>query len=279
MNRLRLYFLLAVLSAILVLIGRYFGGSQGAVLFFLLALGMNFFTYYYSDRIAMAMTRSRPLSRAEAPEIYRIIERLSRQAGLPVPAVYLTPSPQPNAFATGRNPQHAAIAVTEGLFNLLDEAEIEGVIAHELAHVKNRDTLVGTISASLAGAITMIASVLRWGLIFGTNRDDEEGGNPIAALVMVILAPLAAVLIQMAISRAGEFSADATGARIAGRADGLASALMKLEQASRRIPMDVNPAASHLFIVNPLSAESLARLFSTHPPTSERVKRLRQMVF
>jgi heat shock protein HtpX len=249
------------------------------VLFFLIALGMNFFSYYYSDRIAIAMTRSRPLGRSEAPEIHRIVERLSRQAGLPMPAVYLTPSPQPNAFATGRNPQHAAVAVTEGLVKMLDEPEIEGVIAHELAHVRNRDTLVGTIAATLAGAITMIASVIRWGFIFGTNRDDEEGGNPIAALLLVIVAPLAAMLIQMAISRAGEFNADATGARIAGRADGLADALIKLEQGARRIPMDVNPAASHLFIMNPLSAEGFTRLFSTHPPTSERVKRLRQMVF
>jgi heat shock protein HtpX len=268
---------LAVLSIILVLIGRSFFGSQGAVIFFLIALGMNFFTYYFSDRIAIKMTRSRPLSRTEAPAIYKIVEHLTRQAGLPMPALFLTPSPQPNAFATGRNPQHAAVAVTEGLISLLNETEIEGVIAHELAHIKNRDTLIGTIAASLAGAITMIAGIARWGMIFG-SRNDDEGGNPIVTLVLIIVAPLAALLVQMAISRTGEFNADATGARMAGRADGLASALTKLDQASRRIPMDVNPAASHLFIVNPLTAEGFTRLFSTHPPTGERVKRLRQIL-
>lgn len=277
MNRMRVWLLMAVLSVILVLIGRSFLGPQGAVIFFLIALGMNFFTYYYSDKIAIKMTRSRPLSRSEAPEIYAMIERLSQRAGLPVPRVYLTPSPQPNAFATGRNPQNAAVAVTEGLLHLLDKTEVEGVLAHELAHIKNRDTLTGAIAATLAGAITMVADMIRWGMIFGFGRDDEEGGNPLGALVLAIVAPLAALLIQLAISRAGEFNADATGARIAGRADGLARALVKLEQAAQRVPMRVNPAASHLFIVNPLSGESFARLFSTHPPIAERVKRLRAM--
>lgn len=277
MNKVRIWILMALLSVILVYIGQSFYGGQGAVLFFLLALGMNFFTYYYSDKIAITMTRSRPLSRSEAPEIYDIVEHLCVRAGLPVPRVYITPSSQPNAFATGRNPQHAAVAVTNGLLRLLNRTEIEGVLAHELAHIKNRDTLVGTIAATLAGAITMIAGMIRWGLILGAGRDDDERGNPLAALVLAIVAPLAALLVQMAISRAGEFNADATGARIAGRTDGLASALQKLELAARRVPMNVNPATSHLFIVNPLSAQSVMKLFSTHPPVTERVKRLRTM--
>ncbi|MEW6447495.1 MAG: zinc metalloprotease HtpX [Bacillota bacterium] len=277
MNRVRIWLLLALLSVILVYIGQHFYGGQGAILFFLIALGMNFFTYFYSDRIAITMTRSRPLSRGEAPEIYEIVERLCVRAGLPMPRIYITPSSQPNAFATGRDPRHAAVAVTEGLLRLLNRTEIEGVLAHELAHIKNRDTLVGTIAATLAGAVTMIAGMIRWGLILGTGRDDDEGGNPLAALVLAIVAPLAALLVQMAISRTGEFNADATGARIAGRADGLANALQKLESAARRVPMHVNPAASHLFIVNPLSGESFMKLFSTHPPVAERVKRLRAM--
>ncbi|HIE13212.1 MAG TPA: protease HtpX [Desulfotomaculum sp.] len=279
MSKVRIWLLMAVLSIILVLIGRALFGGHGAVIFFLIALGMNFFTYYQSDKIAIAMTRSRPLGRDEAPEIYEIVEHLSMRAGLPTPRIYLTPSPQPNAFATGRNPQHAAVAVTDGLLRLLNRTEIEGVLAHELAHVKNRDTLVGTIAAALAGAVTMIASIFQWGLILGAGRDDEEGGGALGGLVLAILAPLAAMLVQMAISRAGEFNADATGARIAGRTDGLTSALEKLESAARRVPMQVNPAASHLFIVNPLSGESVMKLFSTHPPVAERVKRLRAMSF
>lgn len=277
MNRVRICLLMALLSVILILVGRALFGGHGAVIFFFIALGMNFFTYYQSDKIAITMTHSRPLGRSEAPEIYEIVERLSMRAGLPMPRVYLTPSPQPNAFATGRNPQHAAVAVTEGLLRLLNRTEIEGVLAHELAHVKNRDTLVGTIAATLAGAITMIASVFQWGLILGAGRDDEEGGSVLGGLVLAIVAPLAATLVQMAISRAGEFNADATGARIAGRTDGLVSALQKLESAARRVPMQVNPATSHLFIVNPLSGEGVTKLFSTHPPVGERVKRLRAM--
>ncbi|MEW6171704.1 MAG: zinc metalloprotease HtpX [Bacillota bacterium] len=277
MNRIRIFALLAALSAILVLIGRSAFGGQGALIFFLIALAMNFFSYFYSDKIVIKMTRSRPLSRNEAPEIYEIVERLSNRAGLTMPRLYLTPSMQPNAFATGRNPQHAAVAVTEGLVRLLNKTEIEGVLAHELAHVKNRDTLVATIAASIAGAITFIASIARWGMILGSNRDDDEGNNPLAALVLLIVAPIAALLIQMAISRTGEFNADATGARMAGNTAGLAGALVKLEQGAHRIPMDASPATAHLFIVNPLSAQNLARLFSTHPSTSERIKRLRQM--
>ena len=211
-----------------------------------------------------------------------MVRRLSGQAGIPMPSIFITPSPQPNAFATGRGPAHAAVAVTEGIMGLLSRTELEGVLAHELSHVKNRDVLIGTIAASLAGAITMIANMLQWGLIFGgIGGSDDEGGGGIlglaGTLLMIILAPIAAMLIQMAISRSREFEADADGARIAGRSEGLAGALLKLERGAQQIPMQVNPAASHLFIVNPLSGQAMARLFSTHPPIEERVRRLEEM--
>ncbi|MEW6274089.1 MAG: zinc metalloprotease HtpX [Bacillota bacterium] len=280
MNNFRAWLLMGLLTVFLVLIGNLIGGQSMALLFFFVALVMNFFGYYFSDKIAISMTGSRPLAEHEAPELYDIIRNLTIRAGLPMPRVYRTPSPQPNAFATGRNPANSAVAVTDGLLQLLSRTEIEGVLAHELAHIKNRDVLVGTIAAALAGAITMIANVMQWGLIFGMNRDDEEGGGLLGlagTLLMIILAPVAATLIQLAISRTREFGADATGAHIAGRADGLASALLKLERAASRVPMQVNPATSHLFIVNPLSGEAFARLFSTHPPISERVRRLEQL--
>lgn len=280
MNTLKVWVLMAGLTVLLVLIGNAWLGQQGALLFLLIALAMNFFSYYYSDRIAIAATGSRPLPREEAPEIHAIVEELAYRAGIPKPRVYYTPSPQPNAFATGRNPANAAVAVTDGLVRLLNRTEIEGVLAHEIAHIKNRDTLIATIAAALAGAITWIAHVAQWGLIFGMGRGDDEDSpaGAIGSLLMIILAPIAAMLIQLAISRAREFQADATGAQIAGRADGLANALLKLEAAAHRIPMHVNPATSHLFIVNPLSAESIARLFSTHPPIRERVERLRRIM-
>ncbi len=282
MNNFRAWLLMGLLTILLVLIGNKVGGQSGALLFFLIALGMNFFGYYFSDKIAISMTGSQPLAEHEAPELYDIIRNLAARAGLPMPRVYRTPSPQPNAFATGRNPANSAVAVTDGLMQMLNRTEVEGVLAHELAHIKNRDVLVGTVAAALAGAITMIANMLQWGLIFGIGRDnEEEGGSGLLGLagtfLMIILAPIAATLIQLAISRTREFQADATGARIAGRADGLASALLKLERAASRIPMQVNPATSHLFIVNPLSGEAFARLFSTHPPIPERVKRLQQL--
>ncbi|WP_027718707.1 zinc metalloprotease HtpX [Desulfovirgula thermocuniculi] len=282
MNNLKAWLLMGLLTALLVLIGNWIGGTQGALIFFLIALAMNFFGYYYSDKIAIAMTGSQPLAEHEAPELYAIIRWLSQRAGIPMPRVYRTPSPQPNAFATGRNPANAAVAVTDGLLQLLNRTEIEGVLAHEIAHIKNRDVLVATLAAALAGAITMVANALQWGLLFGANRDEEEGQNPlglIGTLLMIILAPLAATLIQLAISRTREFQADATGARLAGSPHGLASALLKLERAAQHIPMQVNPATSHLFIVNPLSGEFLASLFSTHPPIAERVRRLQHMQF
>ncbi|NLI12456.1 zinc metalloprotease HtpX [Pelotomaculum propionicicum] len=277
MKSFKVWLLMGILSIILVLIGGAIGGKSGAALFFLISLGMNFFSYYYSDKIAISMTRSRPVAQEEAPELYSIVQRLAGRAGLPMPRVYVTPSAQPNAFATGRNPEHAAVAVTEGLVRILNRNELEGVLAHELAHIKNRDVLVGTIAAAFAGAITMIANIIQWGAILGMGRDDDEGGSFIGSLFLAITAPIAAMLIQMAISRSREFQADDTGARIAGNTGGLANALVKLESAAQRVPMQVNPAASHLFIVNPLSGASIARLFSTHPPMSERIKRLGEL--
>lgn len=282
MNNMKAFLLMGVLTVLLVLIGNAVGGRSGAMLFFVIALGMNFITYFFSDSIAIKMTRSRPVTENEAPELYAIVRNLSERAGIPMPRIFITPSVQPNAFATGRGPTHAAVAVTEGIMGLLSRTELEGVLAHELGHVKNRDVLIGTIAASLAGAITMIANMLQWGLIFGgIGGSDDEGGGGIlglaGTLLMIVLAPIAAMLIQMAISRSREFEADADGARIAGSSAGLAGALLKLERGANQIPMQVNPAASHLFIVNPLSGQSMARLFSTHPPIEERVRRLEEM--
>jgi heat shock protein HtpX len=281
MNNLKAWLLMGTLSVLLVLFGSAVGGRSGAMLFFVLSLGINLFSYYFSDSIAIKMTRSRPLSESEAPELYDIVKRLSAQAGLPMPRVFITPSEQPNAFATGRNPAHAAVAVTEGIMRLLSRSELEGVLAHELAHVKNRDVLLGTIAASIAGAITMVAHMLQFSMIFGgMGSSDDDGGGIIGlagSLLMIILAPIAAMLIQMAISRTKEFEADADGARIAGRPEGLAGALLKMERVAQKIPMQVNPAASHLFIVNPLSGQAMARLFSTHPPIEERVRRLEEL--
>lgn len=279
MNNFKVFLLMGVLSVLLVMIGNYLGGQSGAMLFFLISLGMNFFSYFYSDKLAIKMTRSYPVSEREAPELHDVVRRLAGRAGVPMPRVFITPSQQPNAFATGRNPAHAAVAVTEGLLRILSRSELEGVLAHEMAHVKNRDVLIGTVAAAFAGAITMIAHIIQWGAIFGMGRGDDEegGGNVIGAIALAILAPIAAMIIQMAISRSREYQADETGARFAGSAGGLSNALLKLDSAARRIPMQVDTAASHLFIVNPLSGESVARLFSTHPPIEERVKRLSQM--
>jgi len=278
MNNFKVFLLMGLLSVILVLIGAAVGGQNGAMLFFLISLAMNFFSYYFSDKVAISMTRSQPVSEREAPELYNIVRRLTQRAGLPMPRLYVTPSPQPNAFATGRNPANSAVAVTEGLLHLLNRTELEGVLAHELAHIKNRDVLVGTIAATFAGAITMLANIIQWGAIFGMGRDDDDGGAGfLGAILLAIIAPIAAMIIQMAISRSREYGADESGARFAGNTDGLASALLKLESTARRIPMQVNPAASHLFIVNPLSGQSVARLFSTHPPIADRVERLKKM--
>ena len=278
-NNVKVFGMMAVLTAILVGIGSAFGGSRGALLFLLIALGMNFFSYWHSDKIAIRMARAEPLTEQEAPDLYGMVRDLAARAGIPMPALYITPERQPNAFATGRNPEHSAVAVTTGLVHLMNRDELMGVLAHELAHIKNRDVLIGTMAATLAGAIGMIANVAQWGLMFGGNRDDEDngGGGLIGTILMIVVMPIAAAIIQMAISRSREYRADATGAAISGKPRGLANALTKLERAAQQIPADVAPAAAHLFIVNPLSAEGLANLFSTHPPIKERVKRLEAM--
>jgi heat shock protein HtpX len=272
--------LLAVLTAMLVLIGGAIGGQQGMVIAFVIALVMNFVSYWFSDKMVLAAYRAQPIDEAAAPRLYAIVHRLATRAGIPMPRVYLIPSETPNAFATGRNPQHAVVAVTEGIMRILDEEELEGVLAHELSHVKNRDVLISTIAATLAGAITYLAHMAQWAAMFGgRSRDDDEGGaNPIAMILLAILAPIAAMLVQMAVSRSREFQADATGAQVAGRPWGLAKALEKLQMANEAVPMaDATPATAHLFIVNPLSGQTLARLFSTHPPLEERIARLRAM--
>jgi len=278
-NMLKTGVLLGVLTALFVVIGYALGGQQGMVVAFALAVAMNMFSYWFSDKIVLAMYGARPISEAEAPRLYAIVRRLATRAQIPMPPVYLIPTDAPNAFATGRSPDHAAVAVTEGIMRILDEDELEGVLAHELSHVRNRDVLISTIAATLAGAITYLAHMMQWAAFFGGGRssDDEEGGSPWAMLLLAILAPFAAMLVQLAVSRAREYQADASGARLAGRSSGLAKALEKLETAARAEPMPANPATAHLFIVNPLSGQTLMRLFSTHPPIEERVRRLRQM--
>ena len=272
-------FLLAVLTVMLVLLGGAFGGRQGMLIAFVIALLMNFFSYWFSDKMVLAAYGAQPIEEASAPRLYAIVHRLATRAGIPMPRVYLIPSETPNAFATGRNPEHAAVAVTEGIMRILDEEELEGVLAHELSHVKNRDVLISTIAATLAGAITYLAHMAQYAAIFGGRRDDdEEGGtNPFAAILLAILAPIAALLVQMAVSRSREFQADASGAQMAGQPWGLAKALEKLEMASKVAPMQATPATAHLFIVNPLTGGGWTTLFSTHPPIAERVARLRAM--
>ena len=272
--------LLAVLTVMLVLIGGAIGGRQGMLIAFFVALAMNFVSYWFSDKMVLAAYGAQPIEEASAPRLYAIVHRLATRAGIPMPRVYLIPSETPNAFATGRNPEHAVVAVTEGIMRILDEEELEGVLAHELSHVKNRDVLISTVAATLAGAITYLAHMAQWAAMFGgrSREDDEGGSNPIAMILLAILAPIAALLVQMAVSRSREFQADATGAQVAGRSWGLAKALEKLQMANQAMPMaDATPATAHLFIVNPLSGETLMRLFSTHPPLEERIARLRAM--
>jgi len=277
-NVLKTGLLLAVLTAMLVLAGGAIGGQRGMLVAFFVALAMNFFSYWFSDRIVLAMYGARPVDEAQAPQLYAMVRRLAQRAGIPVPKIYVIATDTPNAFATGRNPQHAAVAVTEGIMRILDDEELEGVLAHELSHVTNRDILISTIAATLAGAITYLAHMAQWAAIFGgRSQDDDEGANPLVMMVFAILAPIAAMLVQLAVSRAREFQADASGARLAGRPWPLAKALEKLEVASHMQPMAANPATAHLFIVNPLSGQSLMRLFSTHPSTEERIARLRSM--
>jgi heat shock protein HtpX len=278
-NTLKTTVFLALLTGLFVAIGGALGGRSGMTIAFVMALVMNVVSFWFSDKIVLAMYRAQPIGEAEAPVVYRIVRNLATKAGIPMPRLYLIPSPTPNAFATGRSPQHAAVAVTEGILRIMDETELEGVLAHELSHVLNRDVLISTIAATLGGAISMLANMAQWGLMFGGgHRDsDERGSNPIALLATIILAPLAALLIQMAVSRSREYQADASGARLTRRPLGLASALAKLQQANQIVPMNANPATAHLFIVNPLSGRSFATLFSTHPPVEERIARLRAM--
>jgi len=275
-NQLKTTLLLGSLTGLIILIGRYFGGSSGMVIAFIFAVLMNVGSYWFSDKIVLKLYKSRQLSSQESPELYSLVSRLSQSASLPMPKIYLIPSEAPNAFATGRNSQHAVIAVTQGILRLLNSSELEGVLAHEIAHIKDRDILISSIAATLAGVIMMIASMARWAAIFGGfgGSDDDDGGI-LGFVVLAFLAPLAALIIQLAISRSREYLADSTGARIAGNPLGLASALKKLDYASKKIPIKANPATSHLFIVNPLSGKSLMSLFSTHPPTAERIARLR----
>lgn len=277
-NTFKTVLLLGALTGLLVVFGDYFGGTQGMMIAFLFALLMNFGSYWYSDKIVLAMYRAREVTETEAPELVRMIRSLSQRAQLPMPKVYVVPVATPNAFATGRNPEHAAVAVTEGILQIMDYEQLEGVVAHELGHIKNRDTLISAVAATLAGVIMMLAYMARWAAIFGVGgRDDDERGGVLGLLLMSLLAPLAAVIIQMAISRTREFVADATGARLTKKPYALASALERLQAAAERVPLNANPATSHLFIVNPLSGRSFLRLFSTHPPVEERVKRLRAL--
>jgi heat shock protein HtpX len=265
------------MTALILWVGQLLGGRQGMIIALLFAAGMNFFSYWYSDKLVLKMYRANEVTPNQAPELYEMVQRLTAQAGLPMPKLYVIPQEAPNAFATGRNPEHAVVAVTEGLLKIMDRDEVMGVLAHELAHVNNRDILIGSIAATMAGAIMVLATMARWSAIFGGGSHDEEGGGAgfIGLIVMSIIAPMAAMIIQMAISRSREYLADATGASYAGSPEGLARALEKLGAYSGRLPMHANPSTAHMFIVNPLSGKSLMGLFSTHPPLEERIARLR----
>jgi len=267
--------LMAALTALFMVGGQVMAGQQGMLIALLIAAGLNFFAYWNSDKMALAMNRAKQVSEAEAPELHRVVAQLAQRAGLPMPKVYIVHNPTPNAFATGRNPEHAAVAVTTGLLEILNRDELEGVLAHELGHVRNRDILISSIAAVMAGAISYLATMSQWAMIFGGGRSrDGEGGNPIAALAMIIIAPLAAALIQMAISRSREYLADQAGAEISGHPQALAGALQKLTTYNKQMPMQVNPASAQMYIVNPLTGGQLANLFSTHPPIEERIRRL-----
>jgi heat shock protein HtpX len=280
MNTMKTFLLMGLLTVLLVVVGRMIGGEGGMILAFGLALVMNFGSYWFSDRIVLRMYRAQEVTQQEQPQLYQMTQELAQRGGLPMPKLYIIPSEQPNAFATGRDPRHAAVAVTDGIMRTLSTDELRGVIAHELAHIKHRDILVGTIAATAAGAISMIANMAQWAMIFGGGRsDDREEGNPIGALAMMILAPIAAMLIQMAISRSREFLADEGGAQMAGNPLSLAGALRKLDTRAKQIPMDASPATAHMFIVSPLSGGGVMRLFSTHPPMEERIARLEAMVY
>jgi heat shock protein HtpX len=279
-NQLKTAILLGVLTALIIMFGSALGGQNGMMIAFVFALGMNFFSYWFSDKIVLRMYHAQEVSEAESPELFAIVHRLTAAAGLPMPKLYIIPEESPNAFATGRNPEHAAVAVTQGILRLLSRDELEGVLAHELAHVKNRDILIGTVAAVLAGVITYIANMAQWAAMFGgfsRNDDDDGGGSLIGTLLLAILAPIAALIIQMAISRSREYLADETGARFAGTPSGLAGALEKLDYTSQRVPLKANPATENMFIIKPFTGGGIMSLFSTHPPIEERIQRLRAM--
>jgi heat shock protein HtpX len=275
-NTFKTAFLLTLLTLLLMFIGRAFGGQNGMLLALAFAAVMNFVSYFYSDKIALRMYRAQPVTREELPRAYAAVERLTQKIGIPMPKIYVIPNDSPNAFATGRNPQHASVAVTQGILNLLTDEELEGVLAHELGHVNNRDILISSVAATVAGAITMLASMARWGMMFGGfgGRDDRDRGGGIAALLMLFLAPVAASLIQLAVSRSREYQADATGAHFTGNPYALASALSKLDAYSRRLPLQATPSTAHLFIIQPFLGMSFGSLFSTHPPIAKRIERL-----
>lgn len=282
MNRLKTTLLLTCLTLLMVAMGSAIGGRNGMVFAFFMACAMNVFSYWFSDKIVLSMYGAQEITEMENPAFYGIVRRLAIQAQLPMPKVYIIPSQSPNAFATGRNPEHAAVAATEGILRILTPQELEGVMAHELSHVKNRDILISTIAATIAGAISMLGNMLQWAAIFGGGRhdDDEGGGSALGGLAMAIVAPIAAMLIQMAVSRSREYLADESGARICGNPLSLANALRKLQSASQMLPMEeARPATAHLFIVNPLTGGALLNLFSTHPPMEERIAKLEAMAY
>jgi len=277
MNSVKTVGLMVGLTFLLVWVGGIFGGRGGMLFAFVLACGMNLGTYWFSDRIVLRMYKAQEVGPADAPELYQMVDELRKRAAMPIPKVYIIPNGAPNAFATGRNPQHAAVAVTHGILNILDRDELSGVLGHELSHVKHRDILIGTVAATIAGAITMLAHMAQWAMIFGGRGDDDEGGGLLAGLAMIIIAPFAAMIIQMAISRSREYLADEGGARISGNPHYLARALKKLEHGVKHTPMDSNPATAHMFIVNPLRGGGINSLFSTHPPMDKRIQRLERM--
>jgi heat shock protein HtpX len=275
-NGFKTAFLLTLLTLLLMFLGHFFGGSSSMLLALLIAAVLTFVSYFYSDKIALAMYRAQPVTREQLPRAYTTVERLTQKIGLPMPKIYVIPSESPNAFATGRDPKHASVAVTQGILNLLNDEELEGVLAHELGHVNNRDILISSVAATLAGAITYAAQMGRWAMIFGgmERGDREQEGGGLSALLMLILAPVAAVLIQLWVSRTREYEADATGAHFTGNPYALASALGKLDAYSRRIPMAATPSTAHLFIIQPLLGMNFGNLFSTHPPIAQRIERL-----
>ncbi len=279
-NMFKTFMFLAALTALFLFVGGALGGRTGMTVALVMAGAMNFFAYWYSDKLALKMSGAREVSEAETPQLHSIVAGLAQKAGIPKPKVYLIAQQTPNAFATGRNPDHAAVAVTEGILRLLNREELEGVLAHEFAHIRNRDILISSVAAVIAGAISYIATMAQWAMLFGGfggSDDDEGAGGLIGGLIMMIIAPIAAALIQMAISRSREYQADATGAKICNHPMSLASALKKMDEWNHRVPMKVNPATAQMYIVNPLTATSVAKLFSTHPPIQERIRRLRSM--